>query len=168
MRRINYIIKAICSLVFAALYSIGLPKATASGVTLPNPVLFVTQVPIPKEINSTVSNTFLSVVSLFANQTPDTARAGRSGDLWLLYTNGALLNLTRAGQFGVTGAQHTNGIAVRDPHIHWSGGKALFSMVVGAPRFAGDTNTFAWQLYELTNLAAVVADSNTLPAIVKV
>ena len=145
-----------------------LATAQAASVTWTNPILFVTQVPIPKEVNGTVASTFLSVVSLFSNHTADTARAGRGGDLWLLYTNGALLNLTRAGHFGLAGPQHTNGIAVRDPRVHWSGGRAVFSMVVGAPRFAGDTNTFFWQLYEITNLAAVLADSNTVPAIAKV
>ncbi|MDB6124616.1 MAG: hypothetical protein JWQ71_3609 [Pedosphaera sp.] len=141
------------------------PTGTAG---LTNPIVFVTQVPIPRENNGNVSNTFCSVVTLFGNQTSDTARAGRGGDLWLLYTNGTLLNLTRAAGFGVSGAQHTNGIAVRDPHIHWGGGKVLFSMVVGAPRFSGDTNVFFWQLYELTNLASVVANSNVVPAFVKV
>ena len=110
------------SAVLLALAALILPGAAAASVNLTNPVVFVTQVPIPKEINGNVSNTFLSVVSLFSNHTADTARAGRGGDLWLLYTNGALLNLTRAGNFGLTGIQHTNGIAVRDPHIHWSGG----------------------------------------------
>jgi len=155
------------SAVLLALAALILPGAAAS-VNLTNPVVFVTQVPIPKEINGTVSNTFLSVVSLFSNHTADTARAGRGGDLWLLYTNGALLNLTRAGNFGMTGIQHTNGIAVRDPHIHWSGGKVIFSMVAGAPASSTDATQFYWQLYELTNLAAVIGDSNTVPAIVKI
>lgn len=97
----------------------------AAAVTTVNPVLFVTQIPIPREINGNVSNTFLSVVSLFSNHTADTARAGRGGDLWLRYTNGAVLNLTRAGHYGVAGLQHTNGIAVRDPHVHWSGGNPI-------------------------------------------
>ncbi|WP_150107413.1 InlB B-repeat-containing protein [Pedosphaera parvula] len=160
--------------LLAGLWCGGRPSvATAStGPTglagLTNPVVFVTQVPIPRELNSTVSNTFLSVVSLFGNQCSDTARAGRGGDLWLLYTNGTLLNLTHAAGLGMSGVQHTNGIAVRDPQIHWGGGKVLFSMVVGAPRFSGDTNIFFWQLYELTNLTAVVANSNVVPAIVKV
>jgi hypothetical protein len=135
---------------------------------LTNPVVFITQVPIPKENNGNVSNSFLSVVSIFGNQMSDTARAGRGGDLWLLYTNGTLLNLTHAAGYGVSGAQHTNGIAVRDPHIHWSGKKVLFSMVVGAPRFSGDTNVFFWQLYELTNLDAVLTNSSFPPNIVKV
>src|SRR3954454_11905854 len=140
----------------------------AASVATANPVLFVTQIPIPKEINGNVSNTFLSVVSLFSNHTADTARAGRGGDLWLRYTNGAVLNLTRAGHYGVSGLQHTNGIAVRDPHVHWSGGKAVFSMVVGAPKSANDATKFFWQLYEVTNLAAVIANPNTQPTIVLV
>ena len=139
----------------------------AQAITLPNPVVFVTQPPIPRELNSTVSNTFLSVVTIFGNHLPDTAHAARGGDLWLVQTNGALLNLTRAAGYGVNGVQHTNGISVRDPQISWDGGRVLFSMVVGAPRFSGDTNVFFWQLYELTNLAAVIASSAT-PAVVKV
>ncbi len=143
-------------------------RANTGLAGLTNPIVFVTQVPIPKENNGTVSNTFLSVLSLFGNQISDTARAGRGGDLWVLHTNGALLNLTRNAGYGQPGAQHTNGIAVRDPQIHWGGGRVLFSMVVGAPRFQADTNIFFWQLYEVTNLTAVLANSNTVPAIVKV
>jgi Hydrazine synthase alpha subunit middle domain len=41
-------------------------------------------------------------------------------------------------------------------------------MVVGAPTNATDTTVFYWQLYEITNLAAVVANSNTVPALVKI
>src|SRR4051794_28276548 len=90
-----------------------------ASVTLTNPIVFVTQPPIPRELNSTVSNTFLSVVTIFGNHLPDTAHAARGGDLWLLYTNGGLLNLTRAAGYGLNGVQHTNGIAVRDPQIFW-------------------------------------------------
>src|SRR5262245_10124716 len=43
----------------------------AAAATLSNPLLFVTQVPIPKENNGSVSNTFVSVVSLFGNHLPD-------------------------------------------------------------------------------------------------
>lgn len=169
---------SICFFIIACLLAIVCEEATileafaATGPVglagLTNPVVFVTQVPIPKENNGNVSNTFCSVVTIFGNQASDTARAGRGGDLWLLYTNGGLLNLTRAGGFGVDGVQHTNGIAVRDPHIHWGGEKVLFSMVNGAPKFAGDNTVHFWQLYELTNLTAVVANSNVVPAIVKV
>ncbi len=159
------ILKLLCLLLAVGS---GLPRTHAASSMPTNPVVFVTQVPISKESNANVSNTFLSVVSLFSNHTADTARAGRGGDLWLRYTNGALLNLTRAGHFGLSGAQHTNGIAVRDPHIHWSGGRVLFSMVAGAPASSSDASQFYWQLYELTNLTAVIANSNTVPAIVPV
>ena len=138
------------------------------GVTLTNPVVFVTQPPIPREINSTVSNTFLSVVTLFGNQQADTAHAARGGDLWLMTTNAGLVNLTRRASFGATGMQAGVGIDVRDPAMHWSGGKVLFSMVVGAPTSSSDNTTYYWQMYELTNLAAVVANTNTVPIIVAV
>jgi hypothetical protein len=142
--------------------------AKAANVSLPNPILFVTQVPIPRELNGSVSNTFLSVVTLFGNHLGDTAHAARGGDLWLMTTNGSLVNLTRAGGFGVSGAQVGAGISVRDPLIHWSGKKAVFSMVVGAPTGPSDTTVFDWQLYELLNLDAVIANTNTKPLIVPI
>src|SRR5206468_11705648 len=63
-----------------------------------------------------------------------------------------MINLTRSLGYGVAGAQHTNGIAVREPNLHWDGTRALFSMVVGAPRDAADGSAFFWQLYEITGL----------------
>ena len=62
------------------------------------------------------------------------------------------MNLTRSLGFGLAGAQHTNGIAVREPSVNWNGMKALFSMVVGAPKNAADNTTFRWQIYEITGL----------------
>ena len=140
---------------------------TAHAVTLTNPIVFVTQPPIPRELNGTVSNTFLSVVTIFGNQQADTAHAARGGDLWLMTTNTSLVNLTRAAGFGTNGIQHGIGIGVRDPHIHWLGKKVLFSMVVGSPTNATDTRVFYWQLYELANLDAVIGN-NATPVIVKV
>src|SRR6478672_4431921 len=137
-------------------------------LTLTNPIVFVTQPPIPRELNSSVSNTFLSVVTIFGNHLADTARAARGGDLWLMMTNRALVNLTRNGGFGTNGIQHGIGIGVRDPAIHWDGTKVLFSMVVGSPSSAGDNTPFFWQLYEITNLDQVIANTNTKPAIVPV
>src|SRR6185369_16121334 len=88
---------------------------------------------------------------------PGTRYAPRGGDLWLAKPNGSLTtvtltNITRGLGFGLAGIQHTNGIAVRDPTVHWSGQRALLSMVVGAPMNATDTNSFFWQLCELTGL----------------
>ncbi len=140
-------------------------QARAAVSTLPNPILFVTQVPIPTELNATtVSNVVVSVVTPLGNHLADTAHAARGNDLWIRYPNGALTNLTRAAGYGVLGAQHTNGIAVRQPAMHWSGTKAIFSMVVGSPRFAGDTNKFFWQLYEISNFV----NSASAPVITKV
>src|SRR5436190_12807863 len=121
--------------------------AANSEAALTNAILFVTQVPIPDERNATtVSNVAVSVVSAVGNQLADTAHAGRGGDLWILYPNGALTNLTRAAGYGTNGPQHGIGIAVRDPFVHWIGRKAIFSMVVGAPVGPNDTNQYFWQL----------------------
>src|SRR5882724_3026569 len=123
-----------------------------------NPILFVTQVPQPAEVNdNTITNVFLGVGAGFGNHLGATRYAPRGGDLWLGKPNGSLtnltlINLTRFLGFGADSVQHTNGIAVREPHVHWTGQKALFSMIVGAPENAADTNAFFWQLYELTGL----------------
>jgi hypothetical protein len=123
-----------------------------------NPILFVTQVAQPTEVNdNTISNVFLGIGAGFDNHLGSTLYAPRGGDLWLgkpigSITNLAVTNLTRALGFGLAGAQHTNGIAVRDPSVNWDGKRALVSMVIGAPKNAADTNAFFWQLYELTGL----------------
>ncbi len=151
-----------------ALTSLALFREARGAMTLTNPIVFVTQPPIARELNSTVSNTFLSVVTEFGNHLADTAHAGRGGDLWLMTTNLGLVNLTRKGGFGTNGIQAGGGIAVRDPSVHWGAGKLVFSMAVGAPTNATDTRSFFWQMYELTNLAALIANTNTIPQIVPV
>src|SRR5258706_8322287 len=139
--------------------------AYGAGPALPNPILFVTQVVIPNELNDgIVSNVAVSVVSPLGNQLADTAHAGRGGDLWIRYDDGTLKNLTRAAGFGANGVQHGIGIAARDPHVHWSGTKAIFSMVVGAPTNSSDKAQFVWQLYEITNFL----DPTATPVITKV
>src|SRR5436190_12602516 len=92
-------------------------SSSAATLSLTNPIVFVTQVQMPKEVNGLVSNTFLSVVSLFGNHRPDPTHAGRGGDLWLMTTNGGLVNLTRKANFGLSGSQDGAGIGVRDPAI---------------------------------------------------
>jgi hypothetical protein len=157
------------SRLFFVLSSLAFFTTQARALTLTNPIVFVTQPPIPHEVNGSISNTFLSVVTIFGNQQADTAHAARGGDLWLMTTNGSLFNLTRKAGFGVSGIQHGIGIDVRDPQIHWGGKKVLFSMVVGSPANSADTTPFYWQLYELTNLDSVIADPlNSAPVIVKV
>ena len=161
--------KLCCRLQIAfALAAFAVLTTARASVALTNPILFVTQVQLPKENNGNVSNSFMSVVTLFGNHLADTAHAGRGGDLWLLTTNQSLVNLTRKAGLGTHGAQDGVGIAVRDPAIHWLGKKAIFSMIVGAPTGSNDATQFHWQLYELTNLDAVIFDTNTPPAIVRV
>lgn len=139
--------------------------AIALRAAVTNSILFVTQVPMPEERNATtVSNVAVSVVSALGNHLADTAHAGRGGDLWIRYANGTFTNLTRTAGYGTSGVQHGAGIAVRDPFMHWSGKKAVFSMVVGSPTGPSDTTQFFWQLYEITNFVT----PGSLPQITKV
>jgi len=148
-KRIGYFVGMVCTLIWL------IQSAEAAG---PNPFLFVTQVPVPNEVNDNiVTNVFLGIGAGFGNHLAGTRYAARGGDLWLAKPNGSLTsvtltNITRGLGLGLAGTQHTNGIAVRDPSAHWSGQRALFSMVVGAPKNAADTNAFYWQLYELIGL----------------
>src|SRR5689334_14293321 len=109
-----------------------------------NSILFVTQVTVP--------GYFTSIGSVFGNHRATLDSCGRGGDLYIRYPDGTVKNLTRAAGYGKYGAQHTNGIAVRQPSVHWSGQKAVFSMIVGAPKAQYDYNTVNyWQLYEISN-----------------
>jgi hypothetical protein len=110
-----------------------------------NPILFVTQVPVASD--------YLTVASTFGNHRPGPGQAPRGGDLWIRYPDGTLRNLTREAGFGQPdGFQGAASIAVREPCVHWSGTKAVFSMVVGSPTVPRE-ETFLWQLYEVTGLA---------------
>lgn len=135
----------------------GLAMAYAStGLALPaNPILFVTQIPIAED--------FTTINATFGNHKADIAGSGRGGDLWIRYGDGSLKNLTAATGYGQTGRQGAKAIAVRDPAVHWSGNKALFSMAVGAPTQQYQVATYVWQLYEITGLG-----KNDTPTISKV
>lgn len=114
--------------------------------TLPNPVMFVTQVPVPAD--------FATIGSVFANHMGDMQSAARGGDLWIRYANGTLRNLTAEAGYGNSGLQGANAIAVRDPAIHFSAERAVFSMVVGAPTAQYQQITRYWQLYEISGFGA--------------
>ncbi|MDA8018765.1 MAG: hypothetical protein MPN21_15090 [Thermoanaerobaculia bacterium] len=143
-------------LFLAALAIVLLPMAAAAvectvsqtgGLSgLPNPVLFVTQYPVPVD--------FATIGSTFANHMSSMQQVGRGGDLWILYTDGSLCNITREAGFGIAGSSHTtaSALAVRDPHVHWDGTKALVSMVLGAPTQQYEWLDFYWQIYEVTGL----------------
>jgi hypothetical protein len=93
-----------------------------SGYDGPTAVLFVTQVPVSR---------YIGLTSPFANHTSRIVEAPRGGDLYILYPDGKLRNLTKEAGYGADGLQGGKGIAVRQPAVHWSGKRALFSMVVG-------------------------------------
>jgi hypothetical protein len=88
-------------------------------------IVFVTQPPLPTD--------FATNNATFGNHTADLSSMPRGGDLYMRYADGSLKNLTASAGFGSDGFQGSNGIAVRDPAVHWSGGKILFSMVIGTP-----------------------------------
>ncbi len=125
-----------------------------SALSLPNPILFVTQVPVPFDSGT--------VTTVFANHQTTTISCGRGGDLCMVYPDGTLKNLTSLAGFGSAGAQGATSIAVREPSMHWNGTKALFSMVVGGPVSQTDSTTYHWQIYEVTGLGELETPVITL------
>ena len=120
-----------------------------------NPIVFVTQVPQPED--------FATIGSVFANHRGSIEAAPRGGDLYIRYPNGTLKNLTQLAGYGVTGFQGNSAIAVRDPAVHWSGNKIIFSMVIGGANEQYEYEDYFWQLYEVTGLG--ISDT---PVITKV
>ena len=149
--------RATAVLALTSLLSAGLPlPAAAAPDATPFPILFVTQVPIPYD--------FTTIGSVFGNHLTAMDSVGRGGDLWIRYPDGTLKNLTALAGYGVaSGFQGRRAIAVREPSVHWSGTKALFSMVIGAPPQQYQYVTRYWQIYEVTGLG--VGDT---PVITKV
>jgi hypothetical protein len=134
---------AACAAVFAlATCLVQVPTAAAQVVT-PNPILFVTQNPV---------GGFTTVTTVFGNHRGAVDSAPRGGDLVLRYGDGSLRFLTAEAGYGDATAQGADAIAVREPCVHWSGQKALFSMVVGAPSTQYQVGTWFWQIYEVTGL----------------
>ena len=139
--------RQILALILAALVALPL-------TAIDHPILFVTQVPKPED--------FTTITSTFGNHSGQIDSVPRGGDLWIRYPDGSLTNLTRAAGFGMDGLQGANAIAVREPSVHWSGTKALFSMVIGAPQ-QYQWNPYYWQIYEITGLG-----KNDTPVIRKI
>ena len=117
-----------------------------AALTVANPILFVTQVPVQGD--------FTTITATFGNHRASIDAVPRGGDLWIRYPDGSLKNLTRAAGFGNDGMQGSTSIAVREPSVHWTGTKALFSMVVGAPPRQYEWGEYYWQIYEITNLGS--------------
>ena len=139
----------------ALMIGVALPFASVQAApNLPNPVMFVTQVPVPAD--------FATIGSVFANHMACMQDAARGGDLWIRYANGNLRNLTAEAGYGMNGQQGANAIAVRDPAIHFNGSKAIFSMVIGTPTQQYQQITRYWQLYEITGFGVGQTISITL------
>ncbi len=143
--RKTFLLATIAVLPVLWLHSSGKAAPTEAG-PLANPIMFVTQVPIPAD--------FATVGSVFANHLGAVAQTGRGGDLWIRYPDGTLRNLTAEAGFGVDGFQGANSIAVRNPAVHWNGQKAVLSMVIGAPVQQFVWEQYFWQLYEVTGFDA--------------
>ena len=131
-------------LCFVAAVVVAHPRTAAAQVAPSKPVLFVTQMPV---------GGFGSLTSTFGNHLATMDSAPRGGDLVIRYPDGSLRFLTQEAGFGNAGMQGANAIAVREPCVHWSGAKALFAMVVGAPTQQYQVASFRWQIYEVSGLA---------------
>jgi hypothetical protein len=133
---------------------------TAFAADPTNPILFVTQVPMPEEVNTrTIPNSYMSCVSPFGSHLGGTAFAGRGGSLWVRFPananpalNHQLIDLLAGANWSSIpgGKPAANTIAVRNPCVYWDKSKAVFSMVAGAPSGPNDNTNFVWQLYEIT------------------
>jgi hypothetical protein len=109
------------------------------------PVLFITAT--PSSANYGQNKDFSHFVSLVSNHRADARRAPRGGDLYIRYDDGTLRNLTAEAGYGTTPGQE---ICVREANVHWSGQKAVFSMVVGGT--GTNPPVVFFQLYEATGI----------------
>ncbi len=156
------------ALVVTALISAS-PALHAGNPT--NPILFVTQVPIPEEVNSRdVTQSFMSIASPFSNHLADTLHAGRGGSLWVRFNNGQLVNLLTVADWGaIPGGQPTaDAMAVRNPSVNWTATKAIFSMTTGKPSGPADTTQYLFQLYEITLPTQAQLAASVKPVLTKV
>ncbi len=143
--------------IFSAILIVLAAGLARAGQAPTNPILFVAQVPVPAD--------FTTITSVFGNHLSSQESVARGGGLMIRYPDGTVKDLTAAAGLGSTGQQQDEkSIAVREPSVHWSGTKAVFSMVIGAPKKQFDyTYVGYWQLYEITGLG-----QNETPVITKV
>ena len=143
-----------------------------------NPILFVTQVPMPEEVNTrTINSNYMSCVSPFGNHLGGTAFSGRGGSLWVRFPANAIpalnhqvIDLLATSDWSAIPGGHPapNTIAVRNPSVFWNKSKAVFSMVAGAPTGPNDNTLFLWQLYEITLPTQAQLNGGVQPVITKV
>jgi hypothetical protein len=152
--------------------------STAFAADPTNPILFVTQVPMPEEVNTrTITSNYMSCVSPFGNHLGGTAFAGRGGSLWVRFPANAIpalnhqvVDLLAAADWSAIPGGHppANTIAARNPSVYWDKSKAVFSMVVGAPSGPNDNTSFLWQLYEITLPTQAQLNGGAQPVLTKV
>jgi hypothetical protein len=120
-------------------------SAPAAAQVADRPILFVAQVP--------TSDDFGNAFATFGSHGADIDQVFRGGDLMIRYPDGSVRNLTREAGFGSAAEfQGADAIAVRDPDVHWSGTRAIFSMVIGAPAARFQRDAWYWQMYEVSGL----------------
>jgi hypothetical protein len=128
------------ALIGCILVSSILRVATAGAVGNEPVILFVTQPPFGGD--------FASVNAVFGSHQANTGAGPRGGDLYIRYGDGTLRDLTAEAGYGLIANQE---IGVRNPSVHWSGAKALFSMVVGGTT-KNNYGPVYWQIYEVSGL----------------
>jgi uncharacterized protein (TIGR03437 family) len=114
-------------------------KGAQTQAALPT-ILFVTQPPFGGD--------FASTNAVFGNHIASTGQTPRGGDLYIRYSDGTLRNLTAEAGLGIKAGEE---IAVREPSVHWSGAKALVSIVTGGTT-KNDLHPVYWQMYEVTGI----------------
>jgi len=134
-------------------------KKFGEGLKLkPYPVAFVASVPVVS---------LKSHLNAFGNHGTEITDSIPGGDLYIMYPSGKLKNITREAGFGIPAGEIQQGeraIAVRQPNVHFSGEKILFSMMVGGPRERFDRAAYRrWQIYEASNIG-----ENEVPVITKI
>ena len=72
-------------------------SSATTTLSIPNPILFVTQFPVTED--------FGAIGSVFANHRGDIQFSGRGGDLHIVYPDGVVRNLTAEAGYGIAGGQ---------------------------------------------------------------
>ncbi len=136
-----------------------------------NPILFVTQVPIPEEVNTRdVTQSFMSIASPFSNHLADTLHAGRGGSLFVRFANAQVVDLLTVADWSAIpgGKPAADATAVRNPAVNWTATKAIFSMTTGKPSGPADATLYLFQLYEITLPTQAQLAANVKPVLTKV
>ena len=156
--------------LFAAIGCLLLSTALHAGNPA-NPILFVTQVPIPEEVNTRdVTQSFMSIASPFSNHLADTLHAGRGGSLFVRFASAQVVDLLAIADWSAIpgGKPAADAMAVRNPAVNWTATKAIFSMTTGKPSGPADATQYVFQLFEITLPTQPQLAANVKPVLTKV